>query len=400
MNSERGFNMCIAIYKPEGVELLSKDIYEQCWNLNSDGGSISYWDKDSKTWHVVKGLMDWDLWWKTFEQMRNATAIGKDRQVFIHFRVGTAGPKFAQALTHPFPVTDDYEAMGETMFAARNIVAHNGTIGPGEATKSDTMMGVNNYINPLWELVYYKNGKVRNKKLEFILRECLDTATSRWFIANGPEVTLYGPWLFDKMYDTHFSCNDYEFPWNGYGAACGYGWDGGMQTGYEQSFTAKFIRQGELDSYLDDEGLWNWDAWEAVNGVSAHKGAVTTKELDDVVKSLDRDDGSNLVMAIVDEDGKIQWNDEYEHDEDMLCCPDCASDMVFPYKSGVSSHACHVCGCMFNLEGDTFGYNKLVTEMDWGECMYCDDEVLIETSGHCTCCGAMLDLKEVGNVRN
>jgi hypothetical protein len=391
--------MCIAIWKPEGIEMLSKDMYEQCWKLNSDGGSISYWDKESKMWHVVKGLMEWEDWWKTYCDMRNAGTIGKDAGVFIHFRVGTAGPNKAGALTHPFPVTDDFDAMSETMFAARNIVAHNGTIGPGEADKSDTMIGVDAYINPLWDLVYYKSGKVRDEKLEFILRECLDTGTSRWWIGNGPQVTLYGPWLFDKQLGTHFSNDDYDSPWAGYENVYGYGWDGGYATGYDNHFPAKFIRQGELSAYLDKDGDWDWEAWDAVNGIVAQTAA-TDNNTQNVADNTEADDGSGLVMAIVDEDGRIQWNDEYEHDEDMLCCPDCASDMVFPYKSGVSNRACHVCGCMFNDEGDTFGYNKLITEMDWGECMYCDDEVLIETSGNCTCCGAMLDLKEVGNVRD
>lgn len=398
--------MCIAIWKPEGADLLSKDMYEQCWKLNDDGASISYWNTQDKLWNVVKGLMTFEDWWKVYCDMRNDGRIGKDVGVFIHFRVGTAGPKMAGALTHPFPVTDNYDDMRETMFAARNIIAHNGTIGPGDKDKSDTMMGVMRYIQPLWDLAYYKNGKVRNERLEFIMKECLDTAVSRWFIANGPNVTLYGPWIFDQMYDTHFSNTDYDGPWYGYGGAYGTGWG----TGYADSAmfiepqTAKFIRQGELSTYLDEQGCWDWDAWNDMNGIFSKTTASGNDSSTDNdthnVSDDEQSDDNGLVMAIIDEDGIIQWNDEYEKDDDLLCCPDCAGDNVFAYKHGVATHACWGCGCLFNEEGDTFGNSKDVTEMDWGECMYCNEEVLIETSGHCTQCGAMLDIKEVGHGRN
>lgn len=402
--------MCIAIWKPEGEDLLSKDIYEQCWNMNSDGGSISYWSKKDKLWHVVKGLMSWDDWWKTYCEMRNAQSIGKDVGVFIHFRVGTAGNSFEAALTHPFPISDQLVDLQQTMFAARDIIAHNGTIGPGnkEGTASDTMEAVLDYFEPMWELVYYKNGQVRNKKLENILQECLNTAHSRWFVANGPEVTLYGPWIHDTMYGTHFSNDDYDNPWYGWGYNGGmggaYAGHGGVYSGeLNRRYTAKFIRSGSMEIYLTPDGDWDWEAWKQLNGwgdkpstSTADNNTVLTDE-DDMKPEHERD--NELMLAVLDEDGILHWEDDWETDEDLLCCPDCASDDIVEYSGlNIADYACRVCGGLFDSKtGEVLAYDQQIPEMEVGECMYCDKEVFIESSGNCVECGAMLDLREVKN---
>ena len=405
--------MCIAIWKPVGSDLLSKDIYEQCWYCNQDGGSISYWSKEKKEWHVVKGLMEWEDWWETFTEMRNDGRIGTDVGVFIHFRVGTAGKSFEAALTHPFPISTELSDLQQTMFAARNIIAHNGTIGAGnkEGTASDTMLAVLDYFEPLWDLTYYRNGTVRNEKLELILKEVLDTAHSRWFIANGPEVTLYGPWIHDREYDTHFSNDDYENPWwetygvvgGVYGSASG-AWMGGHT--YHARQTAKFIRQGTLDTYLDEDGMWDWEAWRQINGdgvdsspTSGNSSGHNPHEPCGWADEEDEDDDKNndgLMLAVLDEDGTIHWEDDFEIDEDMICCPDCASDDVVEYGGlNIADHACHICGGLFDAStGEVIAYDKTLVDMEVGECMYCDKVVFIETSGHCLECGAILDIKE------
>ena len=390
--------MCIAIYKPKGAELLSKDMYQQCWDCNDDGASISYWCEQEKVWHVVKGLMSFDDYWKVYCEMRNDDRIGVDKQVFIHFRVGTAAAKFDKALTHPFPVWKDVqlEDLQQTMFASRNIIAHNGTIGAGnkEGTASDTMMAVLHYFEPMWDLVYYKNGTVRNEKLERILEECLDDSLSRWFVANGPKVKLYGPWIYDKLYDTHFSNTDYENPWWGFGGA--YGWGGGYNdsTTYSEPITARFIRSGTISEFFfEDDGVeFDWSKWN-----SAQSGNHTETTTNNTQNVVDDEQGSDLIMAIIDENGNLIWNDEYDPDDDLLCCPDCASDDVFEEEGNhIYSHLCHDCGSMFDREGDTFGYKEEFTHTTIGECMYCNKErVSIEAGGNCYYCGAMLDLNEV-----
>jgi hypothetical protein len=406
--------MCIAIWKPEGSDLLPKATYEQCWNLNRDGGSISYWNKEEKHWNVVKGLMEWEDWLKVFNEMKTDGRIGKDVGVFAHFRVGTAGKNFEAALTHPFPISDQLADLQHTMFAARDIIAHNGTIGAGNknGTASDTMLAVLDYFEPLWDLVYYKNGQVRNKKLENILQECLDTANSRWFIANGPEVTLYGPWIHDKEYDTHFSNDDYDDPYHGWGGAGAYVDEPWWSSSHRQ-FTARYIRQGKMDVYLTQDGDWDWDAWKSLNGFNdkakafgyddddrtlPERNTILTDD-DDLTPEHDRDNG--LVLAVVDEDGTLHWEDSYydDDDDDMLCCPDCASDDIIEYEGlNIADYACHICGCLFDSKtGEVLAYDQQIPEMIVGECMYCDREVLIEETGNCHQCGAILDIKEATN---
>jgi hypothetical protein len=405
INLERRYNMCIAIYKPVGAELLSKDIYEQCWWCNQDGGSISYWDTQHKEWHVVKGLMEWEKWWETFEDMRNAESIGTDTAVFIHFRVGTAGKSFEAALTHPFPISDNLGDLQETMFAARDIIAHNGTIGPGNksGTASDTMLAVLDYFEPLWNLTYYKSGKVRNEKLEMILKEVLDTANSRWFVANGPDVKLYGPWIYDKTYDTHFSNDDYENPyWEAYGCYSTGAPVGAWNGHFDRTFTAKYIRQGTIDIYLDKEGMWDWNAWRQMNDevdststVSAENSSASSHHPDACAYS-DPPEKDGLILAVLDDDGTLHWEDSFEMDDDLLCCPDCASDDIVSYGGlNIADMACGSCGALFDAKtSEVFAYDKTLCEYEIGECMYCDELVFIEPGGNCLSCGAILDLKE------
>ena len=384
--------MCVAIWKDAGVDLLDKETYKHCWTQNDDGGSISVWNEEDEVWNVIKGIMKWETWWETFCNMKTAGTVGKDKKVFIHFRVGTAGKNREQNLTHPFPVTDKVKFLSATTYECHDIIAHNGTIGTGnkDGTLSDTMLGVLDYIEPLWDLTYDDEGEVINEKLEFILKECLDTAVSRWFVANGPHVTLYGPWKHEETLDTWFSNKDHENPWDGYGAfgtfyGHGSGWNGSQMT-------ARYIRTGDIDIYLTDNGEWNWDAWKEMNAFKATSaGTKTTATPPDTVK-----EEGGLIMAIVDEDGNILWEEDEDADEDLLCCPDCVNEEVFQYDGlNLADYVCHECGALFDsMTGEIFGYDQNVINMVPGVCMYCNDTVLIEPGGNCSSCGAILDLTE------
>jgi hypothetical protein len=381
--------MCVAIWKESGVEFLDRETYQYCWTQNDDGGSISYWNKEKQVWNVIKGLMTFEKWWEVFENMKEEGTIGKDVGVFIHFRVGTAGKDRDVNLTHPFPVTDDKKFVGETMYEARNIVAHNGTIGSGtkDGNFSDTMLGVLDYVEPLWDLVYNDKGEVINKKLEFILKECLDTAVSRWFVANGPYINLYGPWIYEKQNQTWFSNNDYENPWEGYGGAySGVGFmRGNSYPTYLPSAPTRFLRTGDIKIYLTKDGDWSFEKWKELNGPGMEGVVVEEKK--------EKDD-SGLLMAVVDEDGTIIWDEHDEEDEEeSMCCPDCVSEETYHYEGlNLANRVCHSCGAFFdNMTGEVFGYDEIATENIPGICMYCDHVVLISADGFCSVCNAKLD---------
>ena len=110
--------MCIAVYKPQGVELTEETLHN-CWNKNPDGAGFMY-AEDGKL-NVVKGLMSYEA----FEQ---AYAPHSDKNAVLHFRIATHGGVNPEN-THPFVIHDNL------------AMVHNGIITNVKITdkaKSDT----------------------------------------------------------------------------------------------------------------------------------------------------------------------------------------------------------------------------------------------------------------------
>ena len=69
--------MCIAIYKPEGIEIPYETL-ERCYNTNSDGAGYMF-HKGGKL-HVYKGFFSMADFWKQYKK-------DKKKECVIHFRI-------------------------------------------------------------------------------------------------------------------------------------------------------------------------------------------------------------------------------------------------------------------------------------------------------------------------
>lgn len=88
--------MCIAIWKPQGIEL-TEETLANCWNRNPDGAGFMY--SENNKLHVVKGLMSYD-------EFVAAYAPHSDKNAALHFRIATHGGVNPEN-THPFQIHDD-----------------------------------------------------------------------------------------------------------------------------------------------------------------------------------------------------------------------------------------------------------------------------------------------------
>lgn len=396
--------MCIAIFKNGGYDFLSMDLYEQCWDLNSDGASISYYDEKADLWRVRKGLMTWRAWADQFDNMRRSGELTKDQMVFIHFRVGTAGPKVKSTLTHPFPVTEDYDQMRQLEFETPNMIAQNGTLFKPDPKLelSDTMIATADYAAPLWDLIYTPTGlkKVKGKKIEDILMEVLDAKASRWVCFSHSHAYIYGPmkknhpekefaWFYHDEWGHWFSNEDWTDK-------------AGRQRKYGTT-TAGFINRVRVTArhyyniaysyFCDEAGKWDWGKWS---------NYITPKVVKDHVnKDEKKNEGKNLitklsVAAIMDMDGNVVWDEiDYNVEEDYLSCPICHSDECYETSMQymTNTHVCANCGCVFDAaDGETLGWDDNVHGAIEMFCPHCDKNTLTKGDSLCINCGAYIEI--------
>lgn len=130
--------MCIAIHKPRGV-VIKKATLETCFDSNPHGAGFAFPDGKGGV-QIIKGLMDFDTFWKEYKEHTGKAMI-------IHFRWATHGTR-GQEMTHPFAVmADDKDTI------PRYAVCHNGVFGSSlvgyDAKLSDTCLFVQNLLGPV-----------------------------------------------------------------------------------------------------------------------------------------------------------------------------------------------------------------------------------------------------------
>ena len=141
--------MCIAIVKPKGSTIPTKETLKTCWEHNPDGAGFCF--NNGKRVIIHKGYM-------TFDEFYNALKISdklhnlKTRDVAIHFRISTSGGVKPQN-THPFAISNNMDDLIKTHSKCNGAFIHNGIIsGYGDKQYSDTMYYVTDIISNIKDL--------------------------------------------------------------------------------------------------------------------------------------------------------------------------------------------------------------------------------------------------------
>lgn len=175
--------MCIIAVRPKN-KTISEDTFRNCFENNPDGCGFMY--AKNGVVYGKKGIM-------TFKDfLRENKRIPKDVTVVYHFRIQTHGgvtPK----LTHPFPLSSNFEKMHKLEWWNEYGVAHNGIFSTVKAPdeESDTEVFIANILKPLQELSTLKDNKLTDKYYDDIITSAV--GSSRLAIMdNTGFVKMYG----------------------------------------------------------------------------------------------------------------------------------------------------------------------------------------------------------------
>jgi len=129
--------MCVAIYKPENVQMPSLDTLKKCWEANPDGAGFAlFTGGDKYAIEIHKGYMTWKQFKAAFEKYRLADFTG---DLLLHFRIATHGG-ISPGNTHPFSLTKDVKLLKHTNVLTNYALIHNGILPiKPEGDISDTM---------------------------------------------------------------------------------------------------------------------------------------------------------------------------------------------------------------------------------------------------------------------
>lgn len=380
--------MCIAVYKKIGQPVQKKKMYKRCFTKNPDGAGYAWWNEKKNVWVVRKGLMSFKSFWKAFNKDNNRLNF-KDKQLLVHFRVGTSGNRKGPDCTHPFPITKELDLMRELQFETENLVAHNGVIGPGWGTASDTMMGVKDYIDLLWPLR-------EDARVLALWKEHLKFDKCRWFIAEGKDVELFGTWINSTTYESTFSNNGYlpEEPKVETTPAVVDDDDAPPWKDTHVPKTQRYYKHDDYSEFCDVDGEWSWGLWRGMN--AGHYSAQDVKE-DDLTspnEMADYVDCPASVMALLDKEGNILWDDDYTPAEDLPACPSCLSEELVDSGMLHGDKGCVSCGCVFKMDtGDIVLYDPSICKdlVVMLQCLTCHEQVTMTDDGECPDCGTILD---------
>ena len=222
--------MCIAIYKPMGVEMPELKTFENCWESNSDGAGYAV-RKDGQC-HIHKGIMQWEDFEKIYDTKLKKM---KDYDVLLHFRIHTHGGVNKEN-THPFPITTNVKQLGKTYTVCPRCMIHNGVlpITPRKSSISDTAE---------MALRIAESG-LTSDKVEALIGEFL--GTNKIALMNGIKVILMGDWILDK--GVYYSNKTYSY--SAYAAYSGTGYDKEWWKRYGYN-TYDEYKQAWEDDYAD-----------------------------------------------------------------------------------------------------------------------------------------------------
>lgn len=191
--------MCVAIYKPAGIETPSLDTLKQCWDANPDGAGFALRTDGEYSIGIHKGYMTWKQFVTAYEKYYLAEFFG---DLLLHFRIATHGG-ISPGLTHPFSLTKDVKLLKHTNVRTNYALIHNGML-PIESEEGSDTMEFCRRLAPLWQNIPAAlnliEGMAGNNKIAVMTRD---------------KVHLFGEWEnIDGVYfsNTLWDWSDYYWP--------------------------------------------------------------------------------------------------------------------------------------------------------------------------------------------
>lgn len=194
--------MCIICYKPQGVNLPSRDILKNCFDNNPDGAGIAILKHGSKSVKYVKGIFDFE----TLYEILTAENITKEDIAGIHFRIATNGA-IEEKNCHPFYVSTDRKSAYSVNGTCKSVIFHNGVLSKKYSYDKKTS---DSYLFALALAEKEKSLMAKGKLAQFIANE---TQGSRilYIHADLSQMILTGDWIEDKTTGCFFSNKSYSY---------------------------------------------------------------------------------------------------------------------------------------------------------------------------------------------
>lgn len=150
--------MCVIVCKNAGIKTPDIEILKNCWNQNSDGAGVSYWDNKKQRAIIEKGFMTWNNFKDYIEKIHNSID-SFNTAIIYHFRITSRGETIAHQC-HPYPLSAKECDLKSLSIVSRMAIAHNGTM-PITVNKgmNDTQTFIQKYLTNIAKLdkTFYKN---------------------------------------------------------------------------------------------------------------------------------------------------------------------------------------------------------------------------------------------------
>ena len=176
--------MCVICFSPKGVDAPTEEQIEDMFYTNPDGAGYAY-EEGGKV-KYKKGFINLD---DLLEELKPLEQW-KNRNLALHFRIGTAGHN-DEYTCHPFKITTNYGEMRETE-GEGPVLFHNGILAEGgiiDEHSSDTQDFVASFAPMLKK---YSKSKARDKWLEKTI------GTSKLLVMYGHnKYKMLGDWKKD-----------------------------------------------------------------------------------------------------------------------------------------------------------------------------------------------------------
>lgn len=185
--------MCIIVSKEKGIDMPSKDVLKNCFEINSDGAGIMYTNKGNVC--IEKGFDTFEKFWAMIEKLERKFNL-TDLPLVMHFRISTSG-KVDGGNCHPFPVAPDKKNLRAKHVITDLGMAHNGVIynydKDPKKELNDTQCFIRDVVSVLKRL---NNDFLEDKKVLSMLEDIAESKLC--FMDKNGKITYIGDYIEDN----------------------------------------------------------------------------------------------------------------------------------------------------------------------------------------------------------